>query len=163
MNNIENGLNQNETVLAQMNYQKSCDRAEELEDIAKEASQKKPFENLPSGFYFIENRLEYTDFNKDGEEQLPTYVCSKLEVIACTRDQNNQNHGRLLKFNDLDDCEHQIALPMELLAGDGIKLRELLLSNGLEIGPSKRSRQLLTYYIQACHPKKRVRCVPQIG
>jgi len=160
MDNIASGLNQNETVLEETNYQDSCRRAEELEEVFKQHSQK---ESLPDGFYFSGNRLEYSDPNKDEEEPSLIYVCSKLEVTACTRDQNNQNHGRLLKFKDIDDYEHLIALPMELLAGDGTKLRELLLSNGLEIGASKRSRQLLTLYIQASHPKKRVRCVPQIG
>jgi putative DNA primase/helicase len=158
MNNIASGLN--ETVIEETAYEDACRRAAELEEVFKQQSQK---EILPDGFYFSDSRLEYCDPNKDEEEPSSIYVCSKLEVIACTRDQNNQNHGRLLKFKDIDDYEHRIALPMELLASDGTKLRELLLSHGLEIGASKRSRQLLTHYIQACHPRKRVRCVPQIG
>lgn len=160
MNNIVSGFCENETAHKENIYQESSARAAELE---KDYEEKSKCQQLPDGFYFSGNRLEYSDPFKDDEEPTAIYVCSKLEVIACTRDQSNQNHGRLLKFKDIDDFEHQIALPMELLAGDGTKLRELLLSNGLEIGASKRSRQLLTLYIQACHPKQRVRCVPQIG
>lgn len=160
MNNTMHDFNENKTVLEDEFYQDSCERAEELEKAFKLQPQE---ENLPEGFSFVGNRLEYSDPPKDEKETTSIYVCSKLEVIACTRDQNNQNHGRLLKFKDNDGFEHQIPLPMELLAGDGMRLREILLSNGLEIGASKRSRQQLTLYIQACHPKQRVRCVPQIG
>jgi len=40
-------------------------------------------------------------------------------IEALTRDEKNENHGRLLKFFDFDGILHQWTLPMELLASGG--------------------------------------------
>ena len=76
--------------------------------------------------------------NKEGEQPVPIWVCSPLEVIAVTRDHNNENFGRLLQFSDSDGITHKWPMPMELLAGDGTAYRQVLLSKGLQI---KEGRQ----------------------
>lgn len=120
---------------------------------------------LPGGFFFKEENLMYQSeySNKDGDFPPPIYICSRLDVTACTRDDNNHNHGRLLEFKDVDCCHHSWAMPMELLAGDGTGYREELLSRGLRIAPGSKPRQLLTMYIQSSKPIARARCVTQTG
>lgn len=86
--------------------------------------------------------------NAKGELPSPIWVCSPLEITAITRDDNNENHGKLLRFFDYDGIEHKWAMPMELLAGDGIVYRQTLLSGGLQIQEGRRGRDLLGRYIQ---------------
>jgi putative DNA primase/helicase len=91
------------------------------------------------------------------------WICSSLEVIAITRDDNNENFGRLLQFYDSDGNEHKWALPMEYLAAEGAEYRRILLSKGVLISTGKQERNHLTTYIQQANPKKKIRCVGKIG
>lgn len=135
----------------------SAQRAEELEDQFEE-------EQLPNGFYFSNDNLMYQpDAKEDQDPPAPIFICSRLNITAYARDDANQNHGRLLEFKDIDNCHHEWAMPMELLAGDGTRYREELLSMGLRIAPGSRARQLLTYYIQSSKPRARARCVIRTG
>ncbi len=101
--------------------------------------------------------------NSKGEPSEPIWVCSPLEVLSITRDHDNENHGKLLRFYDYDGMEHRWPMPMELLAGDGTPYRKILLSGGLQIKESKQGRDLLSRYIQGSNPKERMRCVYQLG
>lgn len=133
----------------------SEERAEELRRLYSESC-------LPSGFYFdTDNWLVYQEPNPEPKD--PIKICSRLEVIARTRDQANENHGRLLQFNDPDGFVHKWPMGMELLAGDGTSYRQELLSKGLLIAPGNKARQLLTTYIQLSAPSKTIRCVQQTG
>lgn len=121
-------------------------------------------DSLPDGFFFLGQNLMYQPDAK-GNQELPSpiFICSRLEITACTRDNANQNHGRLLEFKDIDNHHHVWSMPQELLAGDGTAYREMLLSMGLIIAPGKKAREYLTSYIQSSKPHARVRCVNQIG
>lgn len=101
--------------------------------------------------------------NSQGEQPAPTWVCSPLEILAITRDDDNENHGKLLRFFDYDGIEHRWSMPLELLAGYGTAYRQVLLSNGLQIGDEKGARTLLNRYIQISNPKERMRCVQRLG
>lgn len=136
------------------------ERIEELESSYLKQAEKTDAYKLPHGFFFNGDLLYY---EPEAEDRPPIPICSRLEVTACTRDSQNRNHGRLLKFQDLDRFVHVIALPMELLAGDGLELRKLLLSHGLYISPHRGARQLLANYLLHCIPQQRVRCVSQVG
>lgn len=120
--------------------------------------------NLPSGFYFDgDGWLSYQSEMENGDKSIPIKICSRLEVIARTRDNDGENHGRLLQFPDPDGIVHRWAMPMELLAGDGSIYRQELLSKGLMIAPGKNARQTLTNYIQISVPENTVRCVQHTG
>lgn len=101
--------------------------------------------------------------NSNGELPAPIWVCSPLEILAITRDHDNENHGKLLCFFDYDGMKHQWPMPMELLAGDGTAYRQILLSSGLQIKEGRQGRELLSRYIQNSNPKKRMRCVNRLG
>jgi len=130
-------------------------RTKEFEKLYIKAS-------LPSGFFFDgDDWLTYQ--NEMDTQTVPIKICSRLEVIARSRDQNGENHGRLLQFSDTDGLVHKWAMPMELLAGDGNLYRQELLSKGLMIAPGTKARQSLTNYIQMSVPNNTVRCVQHTG
>lgn len=120
--------------------------------------------NLPPGFYLDETNLWYQEFLKvDNDKPTSMRICSRLEVIAVTRNQHGEDFGRLLRWHDCDGKLHVWAMPMSLLAGEGTVYLSELLSKGLEIEPGRNPRKLLTVYIQSSHPKARVLCTPNIG
>lgn len=100
---------------------------------------------------------------KEGDQPITTWICSPLEILAITRDHNNENHGKLLRFYDYDGVEHRWSMPLELLAGDGMVYRQTLLSAGLQISDERNTRSLLNRYIQGMNPKARMRCVDRLG
>lgn len=145
--------------------EENCSQIVEIipEDL-KESGEKKINKPLPPGFFFGDQGLMYQSEGKESHEPPPPiFICSRLDVTACTRDDANQNHGRLLEFMDIDHHHHSWAMPMELLAGDGTVYRETLLSMGLIIAPGRKARDCLTIYIQSAKPSSRVRCINQIG
>lgn len=103
--------------------------------------------------------------SNDDDEGIPSWdwFCSYLEVLADTRDADNQSWGRLLRLVDRDGVTHEWAMPMALLAGDGADYRRELLSLGLELGPGRADREALQRYIALWRPDSRVRCVSRTG
>src|ERR1035437_4651209 len=90
-------------------------------------------------------------------------ICSRLEIRASARSQQNDDWGQLLCFRDPDGHEHQCLIPMAMLAADGNEYRALLLKEGLEIEPGRVVRKLLHTYIQTANPPTRIRCVKNVG
>ncbi len=111
---------------------------------------------LPSGFCLNDDSLLY--IGGDGD---PVRVSGRVEVIAKTRDYNSQNWGKLLRFEDPDGIEKEIAVPNTMFAGDCRELRELLLSEGLDITPAGKSK--LSTYLMSCNPIARTLCVNKTG
>jgi putative DNA primase/helicase len=114
----------------------------------------------PSGFNVLDSGVYTIDPTGEKEE---TFICSKLVIAAATRNKDGESWGRLLEFEDLDGVPHSWAMPMDMLAGEGSEYRARLLSMGLTIAPNRKSRELLTTYIQTAKPDERVRCVDRIG
>jgi putative DNA primase/helicase len=115
---------------------------------------------VPAGFRLSESGVYAVDPTGEKED---IFICSSLNIVAATRNQNGEEWGRLLEFKDPDGLTHSWAMPMSLLSGDGSDYRSRLLSMGLTIAPSRKARDLLTTYIQSSHPDERVRCVPRVG
>ena len=104
----------------------------------------------------------YFGTDKDGD---PTqaWVCSPLHVEAVTFDGQDNNFGRLLRFKSTVGRWREWAMPMDMLAGDGVIMRAELMAMGVEIDPSAKARSLLASYLQAKPPKRRMRCALQVG
>lgn len=114
------------------------------------------FDVSSHGVYFIGT-------DKDGNEQSEKWICSKLVVVAKTRDDKGKEWGRLLEWRD-DDCQrHQWAMPMELLQSDGTDMRRELARLGLSIAPGRAQRDLLASYVQVWPVEHRARCVERLG
>lgn len=90
-----------------------------------------------------------------------TWVCGPLHVEAVTHDSQNNNFGRLLRFQTTTRNWREWAMPMELLAGDGRELRAELLSMGLELDPQARAH--LARYLTEKTPKVQMQCATQVG
>src|ERR1700759_4434181 len=78
----------------------SIERAKELEGQLIE-------KQLHGGFFLDKNEnlmYQSESSNSKGEVPSPIYICSRLDVTAFTRDDNNCNHGCLLEFKDVDEC-----------------------------------------------------------
>jgi len=115
---------------------------------------------VPSGFRLSDTGVFSVDPTGEKDD---TFICSRLEITACTRDTEGEDWGRLLEWNDRDTLRHQWAMPMSILSGDGNELRGRLLSGGLEISSNRKARELLATYIQTAKPEGKARCVSRIG
>ncbi|MCL1825452.1 MAG: DUF927 domain-containing protein [Betaproteobacteria bacterium] len=114
------------------------------------------FEISPSG-------VRYIGTDKDGGQLPALWVCSRLEVLAMTRDAKSGEWGRLLQWQDKDGITHQWAMPMELLQCDGADVRRELARLGLSISPGRKARELLASYLQVWPVESRARCVERLG
>jgi uncharacterized protein (DUF927 family) len=143
-------------------------KSKDIEELIKEESkQEKKNEKPKSGSASIKE-VGNIDFevNERGvwateENGGNTWVCSQLVIEADTRDERNENWGRLLRFPDRDGVWHTWSMPMELLGGDGRECRQYLLNLGLDIG-GRKSRALLEAYLNV-KPDKRALCVTKPG
>ncbi|MDQ7745675.1 DUF927 domain-containing protein [Hydrogenophaga pseudoflava] len=101
--------------------------------------------------------------DRDGEPTKPEWVCSRLDVVALTNDQDGNGWGYLLNFADPLGRRKQWAMPSRMLAGDGSEYRGALMGMGLRIATSPRARNLLTQYIQTRQPGAFATCTDRIG
>jgi putative DNA primase/helicase len=133
-------------------------RARELEKSLEETV-------LPPGYFIKDDWLIFqSNAKKEGDEPPPPIrICSRLDIIARTRDIHGDNHGRLLRFKDPDGVVHEWAMPMELLGGDAAIVRQQLLKQGLLIDSNQDARKRLIPFIEQSLPQKTLRCVQQTG
>lgn len=99
----------------------------------------------------------------EGKSKPPEWICSPLEVVAMTRDQDGDGWGYLLSFTDPIARAKQWAMPSRMLSGDGGEYRATLLNMGLRIAQSPRARNLLSQYIQTRKPNEFASCTDRIG
>ncbi len=86
------------------------------------------------GYFNLSNKgILYFAKDKDGNSLPARWVCSRLKVVAKTRDAKSGEWGRLLEWSDDDGVSHQWAMPMALLQTDTSDLRRELASLGLAI------------------------------
>lgn len=99
---------------------------------------------------------------KEGQPS-KTRISSPIHVLAVTYDTQDNNFGRLLRFQNTVGAWREWSMPMDLMAGSGEELRRELLSMGVELTPGSQARNLLLSYLQARPPKRRMRCALQVG
>jgi putative DNA primase/helicase len=134
----------------------------------KQSSKTKPKEEdagadgIKPCFRLTDTEVQYGEADDEGEVQWTT-VCSRLEIVAMTRNPNGEEWGRVLHFGDDDGREHEWSMPMAMLAGDGSGYRERLLEQGLHIAPGKRAREHLYEYVLTTRPTARARAVSRLG
>jgi len=111
-------------------------------------------------FHVGERGVFYHDPSGENE---PLRICSRLDIVAETRDEEGEGWGRLLNWVDSEGRNHIWGMPMSLLAGAGDEYRGRLLDGGLEISPGRKARDLLTTYIQTANCDSRARSVSKLG
>lgn len=111
---------------------------------------------IPDGFIIKPDGVYY----KTEDEQKPNiYICSSLQIIADTSNEEGKNWGKLLRWHDNDGRTHEWAMPMHYLSGDSREVRAYLLDGGLKI----YNRAKLTDYIQGVIPAKKALSIDKIG
>jgi putative DNA primase/helicase len=118
-----------------------------------------PNDVLPKGFIMKNWNIYHQRERQDEVEEV--FLCSYLVVKYRTRDSEGSNWGYLLEIRDADKKVKELAIPAEMLAGDGVELRELLLKNGVNIESGKN--KILHQYLVRSNPRKHIRCVIQTG
>ncbi len=115
-----------------------------------------PFTVDDSGVWF-------TGADQDGKRKPAEWVCSRLDVVARTRDQDGGGWGYYLSFADPLGHVKQWAMPARMLSADGGEYRASLLNMGLCISTTPRARNLLTQYIQTRTPEEFASCTDRVG
>jgi len=105
----------------------------------------------------------YCGRDRDGAPLKPVRLCSRLDVVARTSNQEAQDWGYLLQFADPLGKPKQWAMPARMLSGDGGEYRAVLLGMGLVIAPGPAARNRLTEYIQTRRPADFASCTDRIG
>jgi putative DNA primase/helicase len=90
------------------------------------------------------------------------FLCSPLEIEARTSDENDKNHGRLLRTWTFDGRVHSWVMPMALLGGGREFLRKLL-SMGVSIASGDWVPDGLRDLLIRTIPTKHVTCVQRTG
>jgi len=116
-----------------------------------------------SRFVVDDTGVWFHGLNNQGDPLPPLWVCTRIDVIAETRNEVNSEWGYLLEFTDRDGVQKRWSVPARLFAGDGTELRGTLLEMGVKFGPSQIAKQQISNYIQMARPDERVRCVPRVG
>lgn len=102
---------------------------------------------------------------KENADSPPTITddwhCGPLHVVALTSNQEDGDHGRLLKYRNVNGNWKRWAMPMQMLAGDGVEVLGVLMAEGLAIDRKRKAR--LLDYINAQLPKERLRAASTTG
>ena len=112
-----------------------------------------------SGFQLTETCVEFDD----GKGGIPIFVCSRLEIVAETRNAHGESWGKLLIWRDSDGVQHEWPMSLALLAGDGVEVVARLLSGGLKVAAEPKVRKLLIQYLASTGSDARACCVDQPG
>jgi putative DNA primase/helicase len=115
-----------------------------------------PFMVTPDGVYFF-------GCDRDGNALPKLWICSRIEVLARTRDAHADGWGYLLSFTNPDGAAREWPLPASMLAGDGNEFRSRLMAQGLQIAPIAKAKHLLSQYIQSRETQARAKCVDRLG
>lgn len=125
-------------------------------------SKRKPAATMPGGFRVTDAGVFYS--GDDGE---PRAVCSRLDILARTRDEKGHNWGLLVEFDDPDGAKKRLNIPASAMAGEfGKEVLAPLVNLGLRL-PGCRSgrnaRNDLQSYLQGYDSAERARLVTRLG
>jgi putative DNA primase/helicase len=113
----------------------------------KKGKPERTFENIPKGYTCTENGVK--QIVEDGD---PLWITFKpVLVTALSRDESGNNWGVLVWWIDLDEKEHETAIPKKLFHAQGTELAQQLADGGLQIVPSMEKvllRYLATFNVE---------------
>ncbi len=116
-----------------------------------------PFDLTSSGVY-LKAQSQGPERSEDH-----VWVCSPLLVQADSRNHQNEDWGKRLVFLDKDGSRHCCCLSMAALAANRGECCAYLLSQGLQIAPGRKAREMVIAYILAADPEERVRSTNAVG
>ncbi len=102
-----------------------------------------------------------------GDDGAPVPVCSRLDILARTRDDKGHNWGLLVEFDDPDGAKKRLNIPAQAMAGEfGKDVVGPLVSMGLRLAQGRKARNCkdnLQSYLQAYDSAERARLVNRLG
>ena len=107
---------------------------------SKTEKPERTFENIPDSYICTEKGVKQKV--DDGDDACITF--KPVLVKALSRDESGNNWGVLVWWIDLDDKEHEVAIPKKLFHAQGTELAQQLADGGLQIVPG-REKALLRY------------------
>lgn len=117
---------------------------------------------VPAGFRVTADGVFYA--GEDGEARP---VCSRLEILARTRDEKGHGWGLLVEFDDPDGASKRLNIPQRSMTGDfGKDVLGPLVDMGLRLAPlrtARNSRNDLQSYLQGYDSAERARLVTRLG
>lgn len=93
----------------------------------------------------------------------PLWICSRIDIIAVTRDINNNSWGKLIRFKDRDGIEHSEIVDIADIVANPDAVRHRLVNSGVTVSLEKNARDKLAQYLNEVDPPKKVRVTPKIG
>ncbi|SEJ33084.1 Uncharcterized protein, DUF927 family [Azotobacter beijerinckii] len=116
----------------------------------------------PAGFKVTDAGVFYY-----GDDGAPVPVCSRLDILARTRDDNGHNWGLMVEFDDPDGARKRLNIPSQAMAGEfGKEVVGPLVSMGLRLAQGRKARNCkdnLQSYLQAYDSPERARLVNRLG
>jgi len=114
-----------------------------------------------TGFRVTNGGVVY--YSDEGERP----VCSRLDILARTRDDKGNNWGLLVEFDDPDGAKKRLNIPLQALAGEFTKeVVGPLASMGLRMAIGRNARNCrndLQTYLQSYDSTERARLVNRLG
>jgi len=150
----------------------TCAKIKEMFDCGKQCKVKSPvqlyqvnnsqsactpscFSLEPDGVYFHENPEDLT---------VPgVRICSRLEIVAKTRDHNNRSWGHLVEVTDPDGHTHRLVIPSVDLRGNGDAALQRLMDAGLTPAADRRAKERLMAYLLNTQTERRGTLVRKQG
>lgn len=126
--------------------------------IEQRAEQKN---KLPLGYSFSDRGLMWQ--NPDDLDKPAILIAGHFDIVAETRDADGASWGVLLRWQDHDNRDHQLALPRSTLAGDGADARRILMDGGFYIAPSQTARGHFNSFLLQVRSPKRARATQRVG
>jgi len=135
----------------------------EAKPVATRKTSRKPKQpTTANGFKVKPEGVFYS--GEDGESRA---VCSRLEILARTRDEKGHSWGLLVEFDDPDGAPKRWNIPARCMAGEFSKeVLGPLVDMGLRLAPTRdvrHSRNDLQSYLQSYDSGERARLVSRLG
>jgi putative DNA primase/helicase len=121
----------------------------------------RPKRSLPDGYIRQGDGGIY--YRSNEESSALKKLVGPVYCVARTRDSSGANWGILLEWVDSDYREHRWAMPMELLAGDGMEIRAKLLSGGCYVAMGSSERRKLMELFGTIEIEGRATAVEHVG
>ncbi len=131
--------------------------------MSKAKDQLQPKQKEFIAFKVNDKGVYYLPPPKDDEPSNPIWLCSRLDIVARVRNDQNSGHGLLLEWKDKDNIKHQYIMSQADLAGDGAIIRRNLLEGGLQISTKRAVREHFSNYLMNYPVDKVARSVSRTG
>lgn len=117
---------------------------------------------VPEEFTFDEDGVYFLKRDREGIV-MPTWLASKIEVVALSTSADGRTWGTVVRFPDADGGIREWCIPASMFGREMGDVWSVLLSMGAKISAQIDHRTQLANYLQQCKPTQRAMSVSQPG